>query len=169
MMMVMMSPTTTKKPVAGIPRPFAGTTRQRRGGICIVVNQFEEDCEAPVDIDMDAEDEFIFDEELSSNIGSSMTALENHHQQQPVTGNHKTVRRQERTRRAGGGQGESINEMPLIRKLFSLAMYRKRGQGLKANKQETDRCTGGGAKRKSRMADKKGSSSSVLFVELLAV
>ena len=44
-----------------------------------MVNHFEDDgqeVEDVVAIDRDEEDDFVFDEELSSNIGSSMTALE---------------------------------------------------------------------------------------------
>lgn len=104
-----------------------------------------------IDIDFDAEDDFVFEDELSSNIGSSMTILD----EVTATGNseggvaeteiaaNKSTGRSGLARdhyRSSSGSGnrrrsvrrkskrsvENTSErMPLIRKLFTLALYRR--------------------------------------------
>lgn len=104
--------------------------RQRRGGICIVVNQFEDDGEgeeSAVDIDLDdVDDDFVFEDELSSTMGSSsVTVLE---------GNNSSRISTRRRARAASVKGrerrdteDAVGAMPLLRKLFTLARYRGRG------------------------------------------
>lgn len=121
-------------------QPFPETFRQRRGGICIIVNNFEDDDEDlgyHVDIDKDVEDDFVFEDEFSSNVGSSMTALDGNNPDGGEAGgrggagaagggaDRKVLvgRKSMRNRAAAAGQrGQQQPErMPLIRKLFSLA------------------------------------------------
>lgn len=119
--------------------PFAANPRQRRGGICIVVNQLEDDggeLEATVDIDMDDEDEFVFDEEFSSTVGFENPAEE--------TSNH--------TRAGLRVTEEATEQMPLIRKLF--ARFGRHHQSSGGNGQNGVRGSEGG--RKGNKRGKKG-------------
>lgn len=104
--------------------------RQRRGGICIVVNQFEDDEEgeeSAVDIDLDdVEDDFVFEDELSSTMGSSsMTVLEGNNSSKIST--RRRARACSVKRRERRGAEDAGGAMPLLRKLFTLARCRGRG------------------------------------------
>lgn len=74
-----------------------------------------------VDIDLDAEDDFVFEDELSSNMGeSSMTVLEDGPYPVPANG------------RGGGGRlgrdEDAVGRMPLLQKLLTLTLYRRRSR-----------------------------------------
>lgn len=121
------------------PRPFAENPRQRRGGICIIVNHFEEDGGAghgPIDIDLeddeDDDDDFVFEDEFSSNIGSSMTVLDSCVDSPAceMNGANKSTRGTVVRHRTGAGR------LPLIRKLFTLALYRRAQHNHQQQQQE---------------------------------
>lgn len=83
---------------------------------------------------MDADDEFVFEDELSSNIGSSVTVFDDKGEGHILGGGERGGRRER-------GPKNAPVRIPLIRKLLKpLSLYRSRG-----SKGEGD-CGGGGKK-----------------------